>query len=558
MKRWVKVSLGVVVLLVGVVVAVGLLVDANTFRPQLETQLTTSLGRQVKLGNLSLSLLSGSLVADNLSIADDPAFGTAPSMAAKQLKIGVEMMPLITSHELHVRDFEAVNPEIHLVRAADGTWNFSSLGRAGAHAKSESQTTSLSGLTVGLISIKDGRAVVESLPAHGKPLVYEHLNATVNNFAFDKAFPFTMSAGLPAGGTLNLIGTAGPIHPQDAAMTPADLQLAIKHLDPVAAGFLDSESGIAMLADIDSHVVSTGVTATSKGTIHADRLVLLKGGSPAPKPIELTYEVSHTLKNNHGRVQDLALKTGNVATHLNGTYELGGDAPVVDLMLTGKSLPIDDLQALMPAVGVKLPNGSVLKGGTLTTTLAIRGSTKNSVISGPVEMNDTHLAGFNLGSKASGLAALGGVQTGDTTSIQTLKTDVHVTSAEVQAQNIYALLPALGEISGAGTVTGGGALNFKLTVKLDTAQGLGKSGVGLLSILNGGAGSGATAALKNGVPMTITGTTSNPIVAVDVKGVLEKNAGSIVNGQLLGKGQGQGQGQQTVDALTGLFGKKKK
>jgi hypothetical protein len=58
--------------------------------------------------------------------------------------------------------------------------------------------------------------------------------------------------------------------------------------------------------------------------------------------------------------------------------------------------------------------------------------------------------------------------------------------------------------------------------------------------------------------MTITGTTSNPIVAVDVKGVLEKNAGSIVNGQLLGKGQGQGQGQQTVDALTGLFGKKKK
>src|SRR5206468_2670096 len=112
--------------------------------------------------------------------------------------------------------------------------------------------------------------------------------------------------------------------------------------------------------------------------------------------------------------------------HVTGTYDLTPEVPV-NLKLTAQALPIDDLQALMPAVGVKLPNGSVLRGGTLTTTLSITGSAKDSVIAGPVALDNTHLAGFNLGSKVSGMAALGGVQTGDTTSIQTLRTNVRVT-----------------------------------------------------------------------------------------------------------------------------------
>ena len=63
--------------------------------------------------------------------------------------------------------------------------------------------------------------------------------------------------------------------------------------------------------------------------------------------------------------------------------------------LTGQNLPIDDLQALLPAAGVKLPNGSVLQGGTLTTSLNITGPLDALDITGPVELNNTRLAGFN-------------------------------------------------------------------------------------------------------------------------------------------------------------------
>jgi AsmA protein len=268
--------------------------------------------------------------------------------------------------------------------------------------------------------------------------------------------------------------------------------------------------------------------------------------------VDLTYRVAHTLKSGSGQVVDLAVKTGAMAAHVAGTYDLASEIPVVSLKLNAQSLPIDDLQALLPAVGVKLPSGSALRGGTVTTVLSITGSAKNTLIAGPLQVDNTHLAGFNLGSKISGLASMGGVKTGDTTSIQTLRTNLRVTNAGVEANNIYALIPALGEATGDGTVASGGGLDFRLNVKLSTNQGVGQAGVGLLTALNGVAGSTASTAARNGVPMTITGTTSNPIIAADVRGLLQKNAASILGSQL-----GKGKNQQTVDAITSLFGKRK-
>jgi AsmA protein len=552
MKRWMKIALGVVGVLVVVVMALPFFVNANTFRPMLEARLTAVLGRQVKLGDLSLSVFSGSLVANNLSIADDEKFSTTPFLMAKQLRIGVEMKPLIFSRKLKVRSFEAETPEIHLVRASNGTWNFSTLGRGGAKsAEAEQHPSTLPELTVGVIAIKDGRAIMESLPAQGQPLVYEHVNLSVQQFSFAKSFPFTLDTSLPGNGTVSVTGIAGPINQQDVAMTGMQAQVTVKHLDPVVAGFLDVAAGVSMLADIDARAVSNGVTVTSSGTVHTQRLQIMKNGSPAPQPVDLTYNLTHTLKDNSGQVQDLAVKTGDVAAHVSGTYQLAGADPVVNLKLTGDRLPIDGLQTLLPAAGVKLPSGSVLKGGTLTTTLIITGPANNTTIAGPVELNNTRLAGFNLGSKLAGTAALGGVKTGDTTSIQTLRMNVQLTNAGVRTDNLYALLPALGEVSGYGTISAGGALAYRLLVKVSTSSGIGQAGVGLLTALNQMAGGAASAAAKNGVPVVITGTMSNPVIKADVQGLLQRNASSI-----LGQGKGKGQ-QDAIDALTSIFGKKK-
>ncbi len=62
MKRTLKILAIVVAVLILIVIAIPFFIDANTFRPKLETELTGALGREVKVGNLSLSLFSGSCV----------------------------------------------------------------------------------------------------------------------------------------------------------------------------------------------------------------------------------------------------------------------------------------------------------------------------------------------------------------------------------------------------------------------------------------------------------------------------------------------------------------
>ena len=56
MKRWTKILLALVGLVVLGVASIPFFVNANTFRPIIESQLTTTFGRSVKLGDLSLAL----------------------------------------------------------------------------------------------------------------------------------------------------------------------------------------------------------------------------------------------------------------------------------------------------------------------------------------------------------------------------------------------------------------------------------------------------------------------------------------------------------------------
>ncbi len=97
MKRPIRIIAIVIGILIVIAIALPFLVDVNSFRPKLESELTSALGRQAKVGNLSLSIFSGTVSADNISIADDPAFSQQPFVTAKQLKAGIELMPLIFS-----------------------------------------------------------------------------------------------------------------------------------------------------------------------------------------------------------------------------------------------------------------------------------------------------------------------------------------------------------------------------------------------------------------------------------------------------------------------------
>lgn len=537
MKRWGKILLVAGAVAVAAIAAIPLFVNANTFRPAVEKELAHTLGRSVKVGELRLSAFSGRLLSQDLSVADDANFSTAPFLTAKTLRIGVSLRALVFSHELELRGFEIESPEINLIRAANGTWNFSSIGRAtgsvtpnGGVASnptsmgSKAAAAGVPKLSVALIEVENARIAVSTLLAQGEPSIYEHVNITVRDFSFGSQFPFELSANLPGDGTVSVNGRLGPINGDDAATTPAQAQISLKHLDPVAAGFLNVEAGISFVADIETHAVSDGKALTANGTAELQNLKLRKGAAAASKPIDIAYGLTHQLKENSGQIEDVGIQLGDSAIHANGTYQPGASGvedPLLNLKLSGENLPINELQPLMTAAAVRLPNGSVLKGGTLSLDLAVHGQAKALAISGPIALANTRLVGFDVGTKIHGIAALSGVKTGDTTEFERLRLNMRMTNAGVIAEHIDAVIGGMGELTGSGTVSPANQLDFNLILKGASAKGIGKVGVGLLSTLNGGTGG------KSGVPIRITGTPDDPSITADVGSIFGRTTKSI-------------------------------
>lgn len=525
-KRWVKILVAVIAVIVVAIVSVPFLINADTFRPRIEQQLSAALGRGVTLGHLSFSLLRGSLVAENITIADDPAYSSSPFLQAKSLYIGVETGPLLFHHELHITRFAVDAPAIHLIQSENGKWNFSSIG--GASKASSSQPAAIPNFTVGEFSIEDGTATVSSLPAVGKPFVYSGINLNVQHLAFASSFPFDLTAKLPADGTLKLAGNAGPLAQSDASRTPFQATLELKHFDPVAAGVIERGNGISMIVDLNSKLDSDGGTVSSSGKIQAAQLQLARTGSPAPRPVDIDYAISSNLATRTGRVSDIAIHSGSVAAHVTGGFRQTAQAVLLDLHLAAPNLPIDQLVTMLPAAGVTLPSGSSLRGGTLSATLDISGPATATTITGPVEVDNTELVGFDLLSKIQGMKLLGQSGPGGGTNIQTLRTVVNSGPQITQFSNIYASVPSVGTASGSGTVSPSGDLDFNLVAKFNSSSVVGNVAnqavnavSGLVSgFLHPKAKPSTTQASDRGIPLTIKGTASKPSIRANVGAML--------------------------------------
>ena len=541
-RSWIVLGVVVGVLLIGVFIVQHLL-DADTYRSRIETTLSNSLGRPVQLGHLSFSLFTGSLVAEAPSIGDDPAFSGQPFLTAEDVHIGVETGPLLFHRELHITGFTIDQPKITLLRAANGTWNYSSLGSQGKAKAPTAQTNSLiPNLTVGKIEIKNGTVTVGALPQQGNPRVYSELNVSAQNFSFASAFPFTVTGSLPAGGSIQISGSAGPVDVHDASLTPITAQVSLKHADLVAAGLVTPQQGIAGIADLDAKLLSNGQTAQANGTVHISQLKLAKNGAPSGQPVDVQFSVDQNLQSLSGKIDSATLQIGKATLAIGGTYQTNGNATTLQIQANGQNMPIDQLVAFLPSLGVQLPSGSRLQGGTLTATLNISGPTTAPAISGPVRIANAQLAGFDLGQKLASIQSLTGAKTGSTTTIQALSTNLRYGPDGTHTDNLNAVVAGLGSASGGGSISPAGALNYQLLVKLDSS-GVGGLATQAMSLLPGAFGSAVSQTTKNGIPVTIAGTTSNPIFT--------PNIGRMAGGALQQKNGAQS--NPLGKALGGLF-----
>src|SRR5260221_3852983 len=94
MKRWLIVGGVVIGIIVLAVLLAPLFINVDSFRPELETKLSATLGRTVHVGKLSASILSGGSRADNIFISDDSAFSKGPVLPSSAVHGGLEMLPV--------------------------------------------------------------------------------------------------------------------------------------------------------------------------------------------------------------------------------------------------------------------------------------------------------------------------------------------------------------------------------------------------------------------------------------------------------------------------------
>jgi AsmA protein len=470
-SRVVKVILIILALVIIAALALPFFLDINQFRPEIEAQLTKALGRNVKLGALKLSLITGNFSADKIVIADNPSFSQMPFITANSLKIGIELKPLVFSREIRITGIALDQPAINLIFLPIGKWSFSDLGANMAKSGKEKAQKSQTKVFIKQLDIKNGRISITE--GHKKPSIYEEVNIAAENMSLTSSFPFTVTANIPGQGTLKLAGNAGPLNETDAIQTPLSADLSIGHFDLVKSGFVAPNAGLSGLIDITGTVNSKDSQVQSKGNITVDKLQVIKGGSPAPKPVSLSFTVNYNLLSRMGSIQDVKIGTGKAFAHLNGSFDAHREELLIKMKLHGSGMPVQDLKDLLPAFGVMLPKGATLEGGTLKTDLMVDGPLNKMVIAGTAEISRTCLTGYDLSGKMALVAKLAGFQPNPRTDIEKFVTSMHYTTEGIDVSELLLVAPSLGTLSGTGKISPAQALDFTMQVQLKPSGGIG-------------------------------------------------------------------------------------
>src|SRR5258706_2067914 len=130
--RWVAlgVALLVVVAVAGALLFANRLLQAN--RDRIVSAAEPAFGRPVHIGAIDARLFGRpGLRLTDFSIADDPAFGTEPFVSARQATVILKFWALLEGR-LEIGRVELQQPAVRVVRAADGHFNYESLGPAAA------------------------------------------------------------------------------------------------------------------------------------------------------------------------------------------------------------------------------------------------------------------------------------------------------------------------------------------------------------------------------------------------------------------------------------------
>ncbi|MDL2274926.1 AsmA family protein [Desulfosarcina sp. OttesenSCG-928-G10] len=394
-KILIAVVAGVVILVVAGVILVKMVVTPERVRTTIVPLAEQRLSRKIDCNDIAIGIFSGIYVSD-LKILN--RHDTSAFVSVGKVVLHYRLLPLLQG-KVEISEIVLEQPEIHITRFADGTFNFSDLMAASKKpdtaGKSEAPKTpdaeSKMALLVEKIRITEGQLhVVDQAVSAKSPFhcVLNEFNLKSSDITLEKAFPVEMSARIN-GAPVSLSGV------WNINAAEGSVKLSLEALDAVAfspyfAGSLPGTLKSAKLSlNLDADAKKDGVSA--KGRVRMDQLGLTLAAMP-DVPLEnaaVSFDTDMALDTVKKilTLSSMKFSFNSLSLGGQGSIRLAPKTPVVDLSIV---LDAFDLQELMK----QAPTGLTQQYRDYRLKGRISG---NVNISGPVDQGIGLLKAASLG-----------------------------------------------------------------------------------------------------------------------------------------------------------------
>ena len=407
-----KLGIALAIVLAVIVIAVAALpylLDVNSYRDRIQTELQKRTGRAVSLGNMELKVFPFAFIVQNAVIGEDPAFkSTAPFAQISEMLVAVKLAPLLQK-KVEIDSLTLKDPKIELIRNAQGKWNFSSLGNSQPTAQPQQpaaktpqptpqpQPQEKQAFELGRLDITNGQVAVTDFQKKQPRAVYDHIDLTLNGYAPGKPVDFDLTAHLPGAGAqqLSLSGKGGPL--QDNVLA-TNFDGTLK-LDGVSLSGLKKFVNSEALADMEFNATGSTDVKNKGGVVSADGKITLDHirvkRANLTYPINADFNVVDDLNTDVLTLNKGDLKLGNTPVSVKGSVNASATPSQLDLRALVKNASIADAARLAGAFGVAF-NPGMQVNGTVDADMTIRGTSSSPIMNGTASARNLDISGGKI------------------------------------------------------------------------------------------------------------------------------------------------------------------
>ena len=243
-KKAAWIALGIFGLLLAVILVVPHFVDLGLFKRTYLPLVEETLGRNVDVGEVRLSLVpTPSIRLSHLRVSDSPAFADNTFFSAEQVRLRVKLWPLLRGH-FEVTELVLDKPIFNLLKQPDGTFNYSDIAnrktpaanRREVRRKSEATKPAEPAVAPVLLprnfSLSNGQV---NLVTKGQtPINIKGIDLSLHEFSSEAPFSFQASFSYPGlktvalEGQLNYQGEKGLLELKNNRLKIQDLTLPVQ------------------------------------------------------------------------------------------------------------------------------------------------------------------------------------------------------------------------------------------------------------------------------------------------------------------------------------------